>query len=46
MAVANRSLEALFVETGWTNGDFVRAVERVASELGVPFGYDESAVRH
>ncbi|MFF7081760.1 tetratricopeptide repeat protein [Streptomyces lavendulae] len=46
VAVANRSLEALFVETGWTNGDFVRAVERVASELSVPFGYDESAVRH
>jgi hypothetical protein len=42
----NAALAGLFTETGWTNGQFVRAVQRVGAEAGIPASYDESAVPH
>ncbi|MEU7020401.1 tetratricopeptide repeat protein [Streptomyces sp. NPDC046203] len=42
----NRALAALFDETGWSRGQFMRAIERVGAEVGIPFRYDESAVPH
>ncbi|MEU9107125.1 tetratricopeptide repeat protein [Streptomyces xanthophaeus] len=40
----NRALAALFEETDWSRGQFIRAVGRVGEEVGIPFRYDESAV--
>ncbi|MCX5194819.1 tetratricopeptide repeat protein [Streptomyces sp. NBC_00249] len=40
----NIALAALFEETGWSRGQFIRAIARVGAESGIPFGYDESAV--
>ncbi|MFF8598910.1 tol-pal system YbgF family protein [Streptomyces sp. NPDC015232] len=42
----NTALAALFEETGWSRGQFIRAIARVGAEVGIPFGYDESAVPH
>lgn len=42
----NTSLAALFEETGWSRGQLIRAIARVGTEVGIPFGYDESAVPH
>ncbi|MFE6713182.1 tetratricopeptide repeat protein [Streptomyces sp. NPDC057695] len=42
----NVALAALFEETGWSRGQFIRAIARVGAEVGVPFTYDESAVPH
>ncbi|MGW6389531.1 tetratricopeptide repeat protein [Streptomyces sp. NPDC055103] len=42
----NVALAALFEETGWSRGQFVRAIARVGAEVGIPFRYDESAVPH
>jgi hypothetical protein len=39
-------LAALFEETGWSRGQFMRAIERVGTEVGIPFRYDESSVPH
>ncbi|MFJ7064776.1 tetratricopeptide repeat protein [Streptomyces sp. NPDC101115] len=42
----NTALAALFEESGWSRGQFIRAIARVGAEIGVPFRYDESAVPH
>ncbi|MFD3996154.1 tetratricopeptide repeat protein [Streptomyces sp. NPDC058583] len=42
----NVALAALFAETGWSRGQFIRAIARVGAEVGIPFQYDESAVPH
>lgn len=42
----NTALAGLFAETGWTNGQFVRAIHRAGIEVGVAADYDESAVPH
>ncbi|MEU8462274.1 tetratricopeptide repeat protein [Streptomyces sp. NPDC029003] len=40
----NASLAALFEETGWSRGQFIRATARVGAEAGIPVSYDDSAV--
>lgn len=40
----NTALAGLFEETGWSRGQFIRAISRVGAEVGTPFQYDESAV--
>ncbi|MFE5296484.1 tetratricopeptide repeat protein [Streptomyces sp. NPDC056632] len=42
----NIALATLFEETGWSRGQFMRAVARVGAEVGIPFQYDETAVPH
>jgi len=42
----NTALAALFEESGWSRGQFIRAIARVGAETGVTFRYDESAVPH
>ncbi|MEU7554084.1 tetratricopeptide repeat protein, partial [Streptomyces sp. NPDC044571] len=40
----NTALAALFDETGWSRGQFIRAIDRVGAEVGISFGYDETAI--
>ncbi|WP_175411972.1 tetratricopeptide repeat protein [Streptomyces sp. TRM64462] len=42
----NTALADLYAETGWTRGQFIRAVQRVGTEVGQDVTYDESAVPH
>ncbi|WP_030775199.1 hypothetical protein [Streptomyces sp. NRRL F-2664] len=42
----NTGLARLFAETGWSRGQFTRAIGRVGAEIGVVAYYDESAVPH
>ncbi|MCY0922087.1 hypothetical protein OS965_28650 [Streptomyces sp. H27-G5] len=42
----NTALAGLFAETGWTRGQFSRAIGRVGAEVGLAMSYDESAVPH
>ncbi|MGK5557968.1 tetratricopeptide repeat protein [Actinomadura kijaniata] len=42
----NTALAALLAETGWTNGQFARAVNQVGREVGWSLRYDDSAVCH
>lgn len=42
----NNDLALRVEEAGWTNGEFVRAVNRVGREMGLDLRYDESSVWH
>ncbi len=44
--VPNAALARLITETGWSNGQFARAVNRTGTEVGLQLGYDDSAVCH
>lgn len=42
----NTRLSRLLAETRWTHRQFARAINRIGTETGTPFRYDESAVSH